>query len=403
MKKEMKKLFVYTMGMFLLSLATSCGDEKENTGYTGVNKIHLSAENPVIEEAGATPLTVNVDLTTACEQDVTLNFEVLDDKAGILKLIHNPVTIPAGQKKATFQVVSNQKNLLAVDAYFQIGISAVPVENMALNGTLSVRVKPNPRIPGLSEKQLALIEGYKAKYNIDLTDWLGIISCRTVVNSPAGGSTTPFASEFERILEGKTIVTLSERSTAELPVLKMVDNPMGLTEYCFWVLKQETIENDEYWYDENAGPDYARVMKLLEWNKDNPGTFAMSLDGIHLTKISGGVAKLDFLGEKSKGDGEGSYPVVPFTYVFSPWEYQKKLIAEGNPDAIELKEVDGTADPDHYLMLSSVANDDFGDELNFVAPKGEIDFTAKKMTFQFVVDHYLAGGYTRVTVTYEKK
>ena len=49
MKKEMKKLFVYTMGMFLLSLVTSCGDDKEDTGYTGVNKIYLSAENPVIE------------------------------------------------------------------------------------------------------------------------------------------------------------------------------------------------------------------------------------------------------------------------------------------------------------------------------------------------------------------
>lgn len=403
MKKEMKKLFVYTMGMLLLSLVTSCGNDKEDTGYTGVNKIYLSAENPVIEEAEATPLTVNVDLTTACEQDVTLNFEVLDDEAGILKLVNNPVTIQAGQKKATFQVVSNQKNLLAVDTYFQIGISTIPVENMALNAVLSVRVNPDPQIPELSEEQLALIEGYKTKYNIDLTDWLGIVSCHTVVNSPAGGSTTPFASEFEKVLDGKTIVTLSEQSTAELPVLKMVDNPMGLTEYWFWVLRQETIENDEYWYDENAGPDYARIMKLLKWDKNNPGAFAMSLDGIKLTGISGEVANLDFLGEKSKGVDEKSYPVVPFTYVFSPWEYQKELIAEGNSDAIELKEADGTADPDHYLMLSSVTEDEWGDELNFVAPEGKIDFTARKMTFQFVVDHYLAGGYTRVTVTYEKK
>ena len=223
MKKEMKKLFVYTMGMFLLSLVTSCGDDKEDTGYTGVNKIYLSAENPVIEEAEATPLTVNVDLTTACEQDVTLNFEVLDDEAGILKLVNNPVTIQAGQKKATFQVVSNQKNLLAVDTYFQIGISTIPVENMALNAVLSVRVKPDPQIPELSEEQLALIEGYKTKYNIDLTDWLGIVSCHTVVNSPADGYLTPFVQAFTKEYDGKTIITLSEEATAEMPVLKMVD------------------------------------------------------------------------------------------------------------------------------------------------------------------------------------
>nr|WP_286437675.1 DUF4929 family protein [Bacteroides acidifaciens] len=32
-----------------------------------------------------------------------------------------------------------------------------------------------------------------------------------------------------------------------------------------------------------------------------------------------------------------------------------------------------------------------------------MDFTAKKMTFKFLIDHMNAGGYTHVTVIYEKK
>ena len=59
----MKKFYVYAMGALILPFLASCGDDKEDSGYTGVNLIYLSAENPVVEETEATPLTVNVDLT----------------------------------------------------------------------------------------------------------------------------------------------------------------------------------------------------------------------------------------------------------------------------------------------------------------------------------------------------
>lgn len=398
MKKEMKKLFVYTMGMFLLSLVTSCGDDKEDTGYTGVNKIYLSAENPVIEEAEATPLTVNVDLTTACEQDVTLNFEVLDDEAGILKLVNNPVTIQAGQKKATFQVVSNQKNLLAVDTYFQIGISTIPVENMALNAVLSVRVKPDPQIPELSEEQLALIEGYKTKYNIDLTDWLGIVSCHTVVNSPADGYLTPFVQAFTKEYDGKTIITLSEEATAEMPVLRMVDNPMGLTEYLYWVFRAETVEDSEYWTE---SPASQTLMEQINWNKNTNESFSASLNGIKLKDITSSTATVDYIGEGTDSYGD-PIKAVPFSYTFSAWTRQQELM-KTDPTAQEIYEQGGRAEPDYYLCNTGIDEDGWEDPENFEESTGSIDFTAKKMTFKFLIDHMNAGGYTHVTVTYEKK
>ena len=215
----MKKFYVYAMGALILPFLASCGDDKEDSGYTGVNLIYLSAENPVVEETEATPLTVNVDLTKACEQNITLNFEILNDEKEILRLESNPVTIPAGSKSAIFQVVSNQKELLTEDTYFEIGISTFPLDNMKLNASLRVRVKPNPQIPELTEAQKILIEGYKSKYGIDLTDWLGAVTYHTKVESPASDYLPPFAEPFTKDFDGKTIITLSDQSTEELPVL----------------------------------------------------------------------------------------------------------------------------------------------------------------------------------------
>lgn len=397
---KIKKLLVALTGIALLLFTFSC--EKEKTGYEGINKIYLSSDNPVIEESGEEPLVVSVDLTTSLSEDISLEFVLLDDEKGVLSLEDNPVTIAAGSKSASFKVVSNGKSLLLEDTYFKIGLPEVPLSNMALDAELSVRVTPDPQVPEFSEEQLSLIAGYKTKYGIDLNDFLGVVGCHTEVTSPAGGYTTPFAEEFTRSFDGKTVITLSDESSSDVPVLKMLSNPMGLNEYLFWVLKQETIENDEYWYGEYAGPDYADVMELLGWNKENPGVLSMSLDGLSLNGFSSQSASVNFVAEKTDEWGEVK-STVPFDYVFTPWELQKKLISEGNEKAIELNASSGTADPERYLLISPVAEDAYDDELNFISPEGVIDFSSGKMTFKFVFDHSLAGGYTRATVTYEKK
>lgn len=99
----MKKLFIYTVGICLLPAFTSCKDDREENKYTGINKIYLSAETPVITESENIPLTVNVDLTLTCEQDLVLNFELPDDKNGVLKLENNPVTIKAGKRSSNIR------------------------------------------------------------------------------------------------------------------------------------------------------------------------------------------------------------------------------------------------------------------------------------------------------------
>lgn len=54
----MKKVFIYAMGGIILPFLASCGDDKNETKYEGVNKIYLSAQDPVIEEMEDTPLTL---------------------------------------------------------------------------------------------------------------------------------------------------------------------------------------------------------------------------------------------------------------------------------------------------------------------------------------------------------
>lgn len=393
-----KKLFIYAVGIALLPAFASC--DKEENKYTGINEIYLSAENPVITESENTPLTVKVDLTTSSKQDLALNFELLGDQNGILKLENNPVTIKAGTRSATFEVVSNQKNLLTEDTYFEIGISSLPTDNLKLKETLKLRVKPHPKIPELSARQKELIDGYKAKYGIDLNKWLGILSCHTTIQSPAEGYLDLFKVEFTKEYDGKTVVTLSEKATEDLPILKMTDNPLGLTEYLYFVFRAETVENGEFWTQQ---PAPQRLMELLDWNKDTKETFTVSLDGIKLKEITSSSVGLEYL-----GDGKDQYgdpiTIVPFAYRFSALDRQNKLLESGIAEIQELNEQGASADPAYYLFVHDLVTSDYYDEpLNFIKSTGSIDLSTDKMTYEFILSHANAGGYTRVNVVYEKK
>ena len=59
-----------------------------------------------------------------------------------------------------------------------------------------------------------------------------------------------FYDEETRSFEGKSVITLSDNATAERPILKMIDNPLGLTSFLWEILKKETIEDDEVWIKE---------------------------------------------------------------------------------------------------------------------------------------------------------
>lgn len=399
--KTMKKLFTYALGLvMLMPLFHACSDEPGNGGYTGTNKVYLSVKNEaVITENDTTPLAVTVELTTACEENIQLTFEILDDEQGVLRLEGNPVAIAAGEKQATFEVVSNNQNLLTEEVRFRIAMSTFP-QDLQLDQALEVVVRPNPAMPQLTEDQKALIEGYKTKFGIDLNEWLGVVNCKTTVHSPADGYLQPFVEAFTREIKGYSIITLSEEATADVPVLKMTYNPLGLTEYLYWVLRQETVEDAEYFAnpDEEYNPSNLRFMEILEWNKDSKETFSMTLDGISL-EMSGQTANVNFTGT-TINVYEEEIVTVPFVYEFSAYGREQELLAEGNAELQELVSCGITANPQNYLFYSTIGEDYWEMPENYIAPKATLDFEKGTLNFEFVFDHTNAGGYSRVYVEY---
>lgn len=407
----MKKVCFW--GGVLLTAAvamTSCNEEKA-TGYSGTNRIYLTAadNNAVITESDATPLEVEVSLTSSVETATTLTFRLEDDTQELLRLEGNPVTIAAGSKTASFQIISNLKNLLAESTYISVGIDAAQLPaGMELAGTLRIRVNPNPAIPELTEEQKTLIDGYKEKFGIDLNEFLGVMKCTTTLNIPGNGMTNDFSTPKTEEIPGQTIITLSEESTAEQPVLKMVDNPMGLTEHLYRVFRQNTIDDDEYWnsMDEDyASPSNQYLMETIKWTPTSNETFNVKLDGIKCRNITATGADLDILGEAKAYEGtdyETVYsPVVPFEYSFSAWDRQKAILETGDAEMMDAYISGGSAEPSYYLFSYSVDEDGY-ENGNWIESKGHIDFEKGEMTFQFVMDHYYAGDYTIVHVTYTK-
>lgn len=395
---------VFQLAAFALSLVlglAACDKDKNNNGYDGLNQVYLSlsGERTFVEEGDVAAVTVEILLTNKMDKDLPLTFALLNDEQGLLKLEGNPVIIPAGTLNGHFTVFSSQKSLLTADTLIRIGLAETP-KGMKLNQELLLRVKPNAALKPLTDRQKSLIAGYKTKYGIDLMKWIGVVPCQTRVMSPAGGYTQPFAQAFTKEYKGRTIITLSEHATEDRPILKMADNPLGLTSYMEWVLQQETVFNDEYWFDPNSGPNYKIITELLGWNKQNPGVFTMSLDHIELKDISADGATIECKGTKTLSEEE-VISTIPFEYIFTPWELQKKLIAAGNAQAKELEDADGTANPAHYLMTWSV---DEPDDLEgtFIAPQGRLDAKSGKLTFEFSLSHAMAGDYTRVYVSYER-
>lgn len=397
----MKKYLICITVILWFFGALAC-EEENKVDFEGKNEIYLSIEgDPVLSETDENALIVQVNLTKTCSQDVELTFGLTDDPNNVLSLSPASVIIKAGTKKAFFEVVSNNKDRLIEEQYIGIKILSMPSNDFELKSDLKIRVKPNPKVSPLTEEQKALLEGYKKKYGIDLSDWLGIVSCQVTIQSPANGSPQVFEEAFTKKIEGKTVITLSEQSTPEEPVLKMIDNPLGLTEYLYWVLRMQTVENYEYWNHPDLA-DNQKFMKIINWNPKSTEEFSMTLDQLKLKNIESNTATVDFVGIKTDSFDD-QYNVIAFDYSFSAWKRQKELLDKGDAEMKELFTYDISANPETYLFISNIDNDSWEDPKNFVSPTANIDFAKGTMDFNFVFDHKNAGGYSIITVNYTKE
>ena len=385
----MKKiLFFSCMAAAFLSFV---GCEETGNDYKGTNYIYLDSQDgkSTIYETDEEPLTVTVTLTKALKEDLVLTF-ALQGTEGIVELEGNPVTIKAGEKSAVLDIVSLNKNVLEAVANYTLSLDASTVlpEGVALKDGLQFVVSPLS-VDALTDAQKAIVESYKTTTGIDLSKYIGVVNVSAVVT---GTDPETYEPLDPKTVTGKTIITLSESATDEMPALKMITNPMGIQDYMYRILRSVTVEDSEYWCDAESYPDNANLMKTIGWNAESAEVFSMSLDNIRCNADN----SLTFVGVVLD-QYEEEITIVPFDYSFTAYEREKAAIADGSFTKDEYS-YDATANPYYHLNNSDISEDGY-EGGNWIEASAEISNENLVFTFCFY-GCYLDGDYTRVVATY---
>lgn len=405
---------------------TSVSCSKDDDNVQTVNHIYLSVPQDggnAIVDGSNEAVTVMVTLSKPADTNVSFKFAIESEQTDLFVLGDNPVTIEAGKNSGFFTVKSANKLTTVdnVDATFSIvGLDETRFD---IASNITVKLLPAPGAGVLTPEELTLIAAWKKNFGVDLLPWIGNIALTGTIEFPGDGYRDPFVSPETINLNGYTAFALSKDATAEVPSLDMVENPMGMSAYLYKSFRDLTVDDKEFFAYEDLGNGLT-LMQLINWNADSKESFAVTLPGIRITSIADGKATLEFVAEGDdfilNSKGEPIYyewleeyfvysdhtSWIPFSYTYTAWDRQLGLIESGDNVAAEQLTYGVSAAPASYLGVSDVLEDSWeldGEEdmINlYVYPKGEIDFNAGTMTFEFPFDHADQYGYSRVKVTY---
>lgn len=373
----------------------SCSKDDNSNQYSGKNQVYITAQGDKTLTIGESnqKIDAKVTLTNPVTQNTNLTLKAVDangQPSSLVAFSQNPITIAKDSKEVTFEVKLSPNAALTKEQRLKITFESAA--ELVAKEDLNIVVKPTPAIEALTDAQRTLLDSYKAR-GIDLYPFIGSIKVKTTVISSAEGSTQDFATEFTREFNGKTIIGLSSSATTSSAVLKMTDNPMGLTEFLYFLLKKNTIE------DTTQQPNPQKVMGLINWNKNSQETFNVSLDNIEIKNPVNGVSEINFIGDVIKSDNETIIKAVPFKMEYTAWDRLKALAASGNTEAQNVLDTDGTSNPQHYVNNDNILTDEY-EVGNWKASKGSINFQNKTMSFEFLVYHTYSNGYVQVKVEY---
>jgi len=382
----MKKILFFSCIAAALLSFVGC-EETGNEGFEGTNYIYLESEGGKTMLLGTDddPIIVNVKLTKALSEDLTLDF-VVEDPQNALTVADNSVTIKAGEKTASFTIAVASVEGLSKITHYTVGLdaSAQLPEKVVLEAGFSFAVVAI-EIPELTTDQLAIVEAYKTAKGIDLAKYLGFVNVSTVITGTDPDTYEPLDPQT---VTGKTIITLSESSTADVPVLKMVANPMGIQYYMYGIFRELTIDNED-WYNPDNLPCFQTFLSAINWTKTSPEVFIMSLDGIKFNSDK----SIEYLGD-GKDQYDGDITVVPFEYSFSAYDRELSVNIEKDEDWAPA----ATANPYYHLNCDDIT-EDLWEGGNWVEASAEISNESLVFTF-CTYACCLDGDYTRVVATY---
>ena len=413
----MKKITFMLFSMLAVLTGFSSCSSDDNGEEQMTNYVSITVDgNSIINEDDETGVNINILLAYAPKNDATITLSLKGNDGDVATVEPAVVNIAAGQKTATAMVKPNNKHSLKEACVLTLEATCSDANMKSDGKACTITINPDSDIPVLTEAQLALIAGYKEKYNIDLTKILGKINVSTTVTFNDDDKTETFGSDTDtRTFTGTTVITLSDKATADKPVLKMTTNAMGLAAFNYEMLRKKTVEDTEYWMEY---PESKAIMKVLNYDF-NKETFTMTLDGI---EVNTSDMTLTYTGKKTTYMDE-EITTVPFSYTWSAWSRMKEMADKGMSVPVSQGKEDGkedgketfvdtpvsdiiktmsTLDPAFYFDNADIFYEKDNTEYTdiFVMPTGKIDFANGKMTFSF--PWYLDSTYgcQRVDATY---
>lgn len=403
----MKKITFMLMCMLaMLTGFSACSSDNNDGDKQMTNYVSISAEgNNIINEDDDEEVKFNILIGNTLTADATINLSLEGNDDNVATISPSTIALKAGAKTASFTVKSNKMRLLKSDRVLTVKATFSDV-NMKTDGkAVTLTIKPDSDIPVLTAEQQKLIEGYKQNLNIDLTKILGKVKVDTKVTFNDDDKIDINDNKDTRSFSGVTIITLSEKATADKPVLKMVSNAMGMAAFNYEMLRKKTVEDTEYYTQTPYGQAVMENIKY-DFNKE---TFTMTLDGIEVNADM----TLSFTGKKTN-IYEVEITTVPFDYTFSAWTRLKEMADAGKNFIVDDGDsktetpvqdiIDGGGSLNPYAFFDNtdvVADAEKTEYKNiFVVPTGKIDFANGKMTFAFPWYLENAYGCQKVEATY---
>lgn len=403
------KLYFRVAALACMTAAiAACSENEEARKQT--NYVYLSSQESLfLTEDQSDTLVVDLLLSQAVQNRTVLDFELQQNTDSVLALLNSPLVLEPGSKTAALKIVSNKKGLLEETRSMRLTLKSSTDAQIKLwnaNPPLIIQVRPDSELQELTDAQKQLLAGYRERLGIDVSRFLGRLDCKVRIVFPTDERGSFFTDNEVREFQGKSVLALSDQATPDSPVLKMTDNPMGLTSFLDEIFKKETVDN-EFW----MGKPYAQPVLNLIGYQPAQETFNVTLDSLVLK----GDHTVDFLAER-KNNYDEPITVVPFRFSYSAWERMKKQAERGDKFQVEeggtkveytLADAIATGtslNPDACLFSSSLEHDAWENEpSDWVKPSAVFDEQAGTLTFTFPWDHSSSSGYTQIQVVYTLK
>jgi len=387
--------------LFLIMFVFSSCSKDNNNEFLGDNKVFLLTNHiQSVKNNGEDELLIDVQLVTALKQDLHLEFELVNhlfEENALLEIDPPTLIFKAGEKKKQLKIKSLPNVPLVNSQEVILQLRANPAAP-TLEAPLRITVFPMTAIEQLSQKQIALLDGYK-EAGLDLYPLMGNIPVESKVFFPGGGNLISLYQKKELTIQGNTLITLSEHATATKPVLKMVSNAMGIENYLYNLFRQNTIDDKEYWNNDSplAPPSPKKIMELVGLSQSSSEVFEVALDSI---EIDLKTKKVSYTSHKTIDSSPFQH--VGFTYSYSAWDRLKKLLDANNPIAVEHSSMGGSIDPAIYLDNENISMDEYAvQDGNWKPASATLD--DKTLSFEFPLGHYNMADYIFFSIQYKIK